>query len=125
MHALIQMYAENTNPRDIMFAYLRGEIRKPRNMDPGEHASRIETLCRLANRLNGTEEELTEIQIRKLVFETFPSQWQVEYYKSQREFATDTIQGITGYMNLCKGSADTDEDRRSKKKRKTEEFSRI
>jgi hypothetical protein len=73
---LIQMYAENTKPRDIMFAYLRTEIRKPRNADPGAHASRVETLCRLSNRLQGTEAELTEIQIRKLVFETFPSIWQ-------------------------------------------------
>jgi hypothetical protein len=111
------MYAENTNPRDIMFAYLRTEIRKPHNVDPGAHASRVETLCRLSNRLQGTEAELTEIQIRKLVFETFPAIWQTEYYKSQREFATDTIQGIIGYMNLCKGSADTDEERRKKKRK--------
>jgi hypothetical protein len=114
---LIQKYAENTNPRDIMFAYLRTEIRKPRNIDPGAHASRVETLCRSSNRLQGTEAELTEIQIRKLVFETFPSIWQTEYYKSQREFATDTIQGIIGYMNLCQGSADTDKERRKKKRR--------
>jgi hypothetical protein len=46
----------------------------------------------------------------------------VEYYKSQHKFATDTIQGIIGYMNLCKGSADTDEDCCSKKKWKTEDF---
>jgi hypothetical protein len=122
---LIQMYAENSNPRDIMFAYIRGDIRKPRKVDPGAHASRVETLCRLANRLQGTEAELTEIQIRKLVFETFPSQWQTEYYKSQREFATDAIQGIIGYMNLCKGLADTDEERRIKKKQKTDDIIRV
>jgi hypothetical protein len=68
---------------------------------------------------------LTEIHIRKLVFETFSLQWQVKYYKSQHEFATDTIQGISGYMNLCKGSANTDEDCHSKKKGKTEDISRI
>jgi hypothetical protein len=124
VNVLIQMYAKNTNLRDMMFAYLCEEICKPWNTDPGEHASQVETLCCLANRLNGTEAELMEIQIQKLVFETFPSQWQVEYYKSQRKFATDTIQGIIRYKgDLWKGSADTDKDRTTK--RKTEEFSRI
>ena len=114
----VALYAEDPEPRDVLIAYLKtDECRKKRKIDPGVHASRIETLCRYANRLNGTEQELTDDQIKKIVFETFPNKWQNDYKKSNRDFAADTITNIVSYMNLCKGIADDEEETRGKKRK--------
>ena len=121
----VAQYAESENPRDVLIEYIKGdECKKKRKVDPGIHASRIETLCRYANRLEGTEPALNEAQIKKLVFESFPGSWQDDYKKSHRNFQNDTIADIVGYMTLCKAITDKEEERRGKK-RKAENPDRI
>ena len=86
-------------------------------VDPGIHASRIETLCHYANRLQGMEPQLNNDQIKKLVFESFPGSWQDDYRKSHQDFANDSIADIVGYMTLCKAISDKEEERCGKKQK--------
>ncbi|CAB9524872.1 hypothetical protein SEMRO_1598_G284910.1 [Seminavis robusta] len=122
----VQLYAEHECPRDVLIKYIKSdECQKPRKVDPGVHASRIETLCRFANRLQGDEAELTEAQIKIRVFESFPTIWQNHYRRSTRRLTEDTIQQIVQYMNLCKGIADEEEATRGKKRKAADGTERI
>jgi len=114
---LVSQCAQGDNPRDVLMEYIKEECKKPRKVDPGVHASRVETLCRYANRLQGTTTQLTEEQIKKLIFESFPDTWQNDYLKSHRQLVNDTIDQVVGYMNLCKSIADDDEEKRGKKRK--------
>jgi len=113
---LVAAFAEGESPRDTLLTYLREEVTKPRKTEPGIHASRVETLCLYANRLEGNEPELGETQIRKIIYDTFPKRWKNSYKMSQRDFRTDTIQGIVEYMNLCKEMSDEAEEKGQKRK---------
>jgi hypothetical protein len=74
----VVLYAQDENPRDILIKYIKSdECRsKPQKTDTRDHTSRIETLCWYANQLDGTEQELNEEQIRKIISEYFPKTWQ-------------------------------------------------
>ena len=114
----VAQYTESDQARDILVEYIKGdECKKRRKVDPGIHASRIETLCRYANRLAGTVPQLTDAQIKKLVFESFPGAWQDDYRKSHRDINDDSITDIVGYMTLCKAISDKEDEKRGKKRK--------
>jgi hypothetical protein len=119
LEELIISYAGHPEPRDILKEYIKSEdcSRKPRNVDPDTHASKIETLCRFANRLTGNEPEYDDETTKKAIFESFPEKWQREYLKSGRRFIADEISEIVAYMNLIKGMADEDDDRKDRKRK--------
>lgn len=92
------------------------ECRKPRKVDPDTHASRIETMCGLTNRLTGSVAEYDEDTTKKAILESFPEKWQREYLKSGKRYQNDEIKDIVEYMNLLKGMADDDDEKRGKKR---------
>ncbi len=50
-------YSNSASPRDDLIRYLiSDECKKPRKVNPDDHATRIETLCLYANRLEGTSQ---------------------------------------------------------------------
>lgn len=124
---LVHSCAGEEHPRDVMFKYIdqeNGECHKPLKADCQEHAARVETLCRMANRLQGTLPVKDDQNIKLSVHNTLPKQWRNDYRKSQRDFNNDTIQQIIGYMNLCKAEADDDMAKAGKsKKHKAEDSS--
>ncbi|CAB9512510.1 hypothetical protein SEMRO_540_G162910.1 [Seminavis robusta] len=114
----VHQYAGHDHPRDVLIKYIKSDdCLKPRKVDVSVHASRIETLCRYANRLRGQDTALTEDQIKVRVFEAFPHIWQNHYRRSRCELAEDSITQIVQYMNLCKGIADEEETTRGKKRK--------
>ena len=122
----VNTYAGSDEARDILLDYIKStECIKPRKEDCQVHASRIETLCLYANRLEGTRQELNADEIKQAVFSTFPKTWRNDY-KKNRNLHNDSIGDIIEYMNLCKGIADDQMDSSGKnKKRKTEDGERI
>jgi hypothetical protein len=95
VNALLQIYGEDDNPRDILINYIKSkECAKSRSKNPGTHASRIQVLCRIANRLEGHEARLNDEQIKKYVFDSFPLHWINNYKKSRLDYATDTVVGV-------------------------------
>ena len=73
---LVTKHAEHENPRDVLIDFLRSDrCHKVRSISVGDHVLRIETLCQYANELEGTEPELQEAQIKRIVFDSFPRDW--------------------------------------------------
>ena len=77
---------------------------------------RIELMCKYVNCLQGMHQELTEEEIKKLIFETFPVRWQQDYKKVKWPLATETIPKMVEFMKLCKDVSDVDERKHHGKK---------
>jgi len=93
----VHQHTGAVDPRDILIKHVKGdECHKPRKVDVQQHASRMETLCCIANRLIGNEPDFTEAQIKNIIFESFPASWQNDYKKSHRDFDNDTVTNIVG-----------------------------
>ena len=92
------------------------EVQKPRDVDPGAHVTCGKLMCKYVNHLQGTHQELTEEETKKLIFETFPVHWQQDDKKATRPLATETIPKMVEFMKLCKDVSDVDERRHHGKK---------
>ena len=70
VNALLQMYGEDDNPRDLLINYIKSkECAKPRSKNHGARASRVQLLCRNVNRLEGHGACLNDEKITKYVFD--------------------------------------------------------
>jgi hypothetical protein len=113
-------YSNSASPRDDLIRYLLSdECKKPRKVNPDDHATRIETLCLYANRLQGLESELTENRITMIIFNSFPDPWKRDFKIGRGRPEGATRGAIMEYMNLRKSYADADEEKH-KNKRKNE-----
>ena len=99
--------------RDTMFDYLR-TVQKPYQVEPQQHADRMQTLIRYSNKLPGTEPELNEQQSKTLIFKSFPFKWQQAYIRSGRNLRNDTLMALIQYMKDEKGFSDAAESRKRK-----------
>ena len=73
-------YSNSASPRDDLVRYLLSdECKKPRKVNPDDHATRMETLCLYANRLEGLEVELHEARITMIIFNSFPEPWKRDF----------------------------------------------
>ena len=109
-------YAEGTEPRDKMIKYIK-TCMKPYKKGNQEHANRMEVLIGIANRLQGTEPEIDDINKKKIIFETFPSAWQDDFHKSGKTVATQELREIVAFMNICKKQADSTDERKAKRQK--------
>ena len=121
----VALYAEADNPRDDMIKYLQSDCWKPRKVDSGKHASRIKTMCHYVNRLKGMHPPLSANEIKLIIFESFPAPWQFSFKKSGHKLSTETLLEIVKFMNLCKGEADANDNKRGKKRDLDEEVQRV
>ncbi len=72
-NCFVTQYSNSACPRDDLIRYLQSdECRKPRKVNPDDHATRIKTLCLYVNRLQGLEAELTEERTTMIIFNSFP-----------------------------------------------------
>jgi len=110
-------YSNSASPRDDLVRYLLSdECKKPRKVNPDDHATRIETLCLYANRLEGLEAELSEERITMIIFNSFPEPWKRDFKIGRGRPETATRHVIMEYMNLRKTYADADEAKHKKRK---------
>ena len=93
---------------------------KREETDNDVHAARVESLCRYANRLQGTNPVMGEELIKKTVFESFPVPWQDSYRMSRSVLANDTITQLVEHMNLCHA---VDKSRSERKRKHDDEGS--
>ncbi|GAX12003.1 hypothetical protein FisN_8Lu111 [Fistulifera solaris] len=109
--ALLAKYC-SPDTRDVLVDYLRSDsCKKPHNADVRVHSERIRTLCNLANNLPGTIPLLNEAMRKKILHDTFPEQWQLEFSKF-RSYAQATEEELVEYMCIEKTSADSRESRK-------------
>ena len=119
---LVTHYSNSASPRDDLVRYLLSdECKKPRKVTPDDHATRIETLCLYANRLEGLEAELTEERITMIIFNSFPEPWKRDFKIGRGRPETATRSAIMEYMNLRKTYADADEAKHKKRKNEKNE----
>ena len=119
---LLTKHAEHEDPGDVLLEYLRSDrCHKLRSVSVGDHVSRIETLCDFANRLAGTEPELTEDQIKKIAFNSFPDDWKSTFLLHNR-LTENTLDEVVEFMSRMKQTADNSEKQR---KRKRDELERL
>ena len=76
--------------RDQMFAYIDMLV-KPRNATPNEHVNRMTTLLRYSNKLPGTDAVKDDESIKKIIFKSFPDDWQITYNPSGRDLHDQTM----------------------------------
>lgn len=67
--------------RDTQIEYYK-TLRKPMKSNPLDHSSRMLTLARYGNKLPGVEPILTEQQVKKCIFHSFPPKWQQQFIRS-------------------------------------------
>lgn len=102
-----------SDARDLLFDYLRSsDCRKPHDTDVRIHSERIRTLCGLANRLPGMMPVLDEQMKKKILFDSFPEKWGLEFVKARR-YETATEQDIIDFMCIQKTVADQGERKRT------------
>ena len=115
-------YSNSASPRDDLVRYLLSdECKKPRKVNPDDHATRMETLCLYANRLEGLEAELHEARITMIIFNSFPEPWKRDFKIGRGRPEGATRAEIMEYMNLRKTYADADEAKHKKRKNEKNE----
>jgi hypothetical protein len=77
MQAMYRKYV-GAEARDTQLEYFK-TLRKPMKSDPLTHSSRMLTLARFGNKLPGTDPELTDDQVKKIIFHSFPQTWQQQF----------------------------------------------
>ena len=114
-----QFYLEycDKNAKDTMYDYLNNRCKKPVGEEPRKHVKRMEVLYAYAAKLPGMEENMTDDQIKRSIFKTFPETWRKQYMRSGKDLQTDTMQDIITFMQNEKSYADEEKG----KKRITEE----
>ena len=83
--------------RDQMFEYIE-MLKKPRNTNPSDHVNRMTTLLRYANLLPGTDPVKDEQAIKKIIFKSFPDDWQITYNQVGRQLWTQTMAQVLQFM---------------------------
>ena len=115
-------YSNSASPRDDLIRYLLSdECKKPRKVNPDDHATRIETLCLYANRLQGLEAALTDERITMIIFNSFPEPWKRDFKIGRGRPENATRNEIMEYMNLRKSYADANEVQHKKRKNEKNE----
>jgi hypothetical protein len=105
---LQEMYRKyvGAEARDVQFEYFR-TLQKPMKSSILEHSSRMLTLARYGNKLPGTEPPLTDEQVKKQIFHSFPLLWQQQFIRSGQHVANTTLSDICEFMSNEKLFADT------------------
>jgi hypothetical protein len=90
---------EHVDPfaKDHMIKHLK-DFRRPMHVEPRDHATRIETLIRHANRLPGAEPDLTPQQAKNLIFESFPMKWRQNWIRAGKSLVTNTLAELVQFM---------------------------
>ena len=98
----------DSRARDDMFDYLTrsDEIQKKHNADCRTHGERIRTLVRRCNALPGTINLIDPNQEKKILFQSYPEDWQMSFERSGRDYATATLTDIMSFMVVEKVHAD-------------------
>jgi hypothetical protein len=106
--ALQEMYRKyvSAEAREVQFEYFRS-IQKPLKTTTLDHSSRMLTLARYGNKLPGTEPPLTDEQVKKCIFTSFPLAWQQQFIRSGQRVATTALADIIEFMSNEKIFADS------------------
>jgi hypothetical protein len=76
------------------------------------------TLACYGNKLPGNDPLLTEQQIKKCIFHSFPSKWQQQFIRSGQQVSTTILSDIIEFMSNEKSFADAQDSTKTPDKRK-------
>eukprot|EP00957_Ditylum_brightwellii_P115911 8841129-Ditylum_brightwellii.AAC.1 len=110
----LYLHFVNNEARDNMFDYLQG-LKRPTKASPRDHANRIEMLVRYANKLPGMIPPMTDMQVKKMVFEQHLMKWCTAYTRAGHSLQIDSLMEIVQYMANEKSFADIEEAQKKRK----------
>ena len=82
------------------------DFMKPKEADIEDHADRIETICNYIDLLPGNHPELTDMERKSLLFNTFPSTWCDEFTLNRNDPEQASEKEIKDFMEKRKEKAD-------------------
>jgi hypothetical protein len=113
---LIQRFSGGDRGRDHLIRYLQSvNVRKDIENTVQEHFGRLIHMMNISDRLSGIEfPALTPVQRKKVLIESLPHQWRVNFNNAGLDYVTMTTLEIENYFTLQKEQAD--KDHKNKKK---------
>jgi hypothetical protein len=107
---LVSYYVDfcDVRARDTMYDYLKNKCKKPVGDEPRNHVRRMEVLYLYSSKLPGMEALMTDDQIKRAIFKTFPETWRKQYMRSAKNLEEDSMQEIVTFMQNEKAYADAD-----------------
>ena len=95
-----------------MFAYIDMLV-KPCNAAPNKHLYRMTTLLRYSNKLPGTEAVKDDESIKKIIFKSFPDDWQITYNRSGRSLKYQMMAQVLQFMRDEKNYKDNQDRKKN------------
>ena len=78
--AFIKLYCTSTDPKGDVITYLQSaNARKPKETSVLDHQDRMEEIMRYSMFLEGARNNLSEDEMKTIIFNSFPDQWQINY----------------------------------------------
>ena len=109
-------YCYNT-AKDTFNQYLMSaEVKKKHDADCREHGERLILMCRYHNELPGTVADLTEADIKRIIYNSYPTNWTLNYDSSGNNYERATVQDIMAFMSTQKARSDALEATGNKRK---------
>ena len=87
------------------------DFMKPKEVDIKDHSDQIETICNYIDRLPGDHAELTDMERKSLLFNTFPMTWCNEFTLNRNDPEQASEKKIKDFMEKRKDKKADKEDR--------------
>lgn len=68
----VLQYLVSNEAKDTLISYMEMGVHKPRDVMPNEHVMHVQEMICVANKLPGSEQNITPQQERKIIFGSFP-----------------------------------------------------
>ena len=111
MGVMVTQFCGGSKTRDYIFEEIRTQFKKPKDVTINKHILCLRHLMTIANLTNGSEEELTEKQLKKILLTTLPKDMQINWINTGREITEASYDKIQTYFNGQKVQMDSAVDK--------------
>ena len=111
MGVMVTQFCGGSKTRDYIIEEIRTRCKKPKDVTINKHILRLRHLMTIANLTNGSEEELTEKQLKKILLTTLPKDMQTNWINTGREITEASYDEIQTYFNAQKVQMDSAVDK--------------
>ena len=115
MKAFLKLYCTSTDPKGDVIEYLKSDkCKKPKDKSVSDHQDRIEEMMRYCTYLEGARNNLSENEMKTILFMSFPIAWQMSYKRSQPPIQTAMVETIMVFMSQEKEFSDHNNNKPSR-----------
>ena len=96
----IALYCTIIDPKGYLIKHLKlNKCMKPRDKSISDHQNRMEELMRYSTKLEGSRADLTEIEQKMILFNSFLVARQISYKWTQATVQASTVEQVMIYMD--------------------------